>query len=355
MAALTKEFENRKGNRSFYEVRLDGSVLKDSRDALREIARQLAIDLSIEDITFTSVPACFEFSMKLFKGHRGSMPIIFILENFDMFVDQEKQDLLYVLLDATRNDQNPVAVIGSAQTVDFSSKLEKRIKSRLSNAFIVTCSPENYENYLTIIKSWLLIPDDLTETDFGERFNDNVETLFERDPFLIDTLRKFYETTGSLAFFHNIFYLCVCSLSPKQPFLDPKIFAVHFKNQKPANQKFRLLQESSILELALIVAMKKLRGKGRKSFNFEMIHEEYENLGLKADNQLMEISAKPVAFKAFENLRNLEIVYSDKRGNILKEFEMMSVIFTDQEITDAVSKRDDCPTVLKKWATQWVE
>lgn len=45
-------------------------------------------------------------------GDKSTLPIIFILDEFDLFAQQPKQALLYNLFDAAQSAQSPMAVIG---------------------------------------------------------------------------------------------------------------------------------------------------------------------------------------------------------------------------------------------------
>lgn len=46
------------------------------------------------------------------SGDKSTLPIIFILEEFDLFAQQPKQALLYNLFDAAQSAQSPMSVIG---------------------------------------------------------------------------------------------------------------------------------------------------------------------------------------------------------------------------------------------------
>jgi origin recognition complex subunit 4 len=46
------------------------------------------------------------------QGDKTTLPIVFILEEFDLLAQHPKQTLLYNLFDATQSAQNPMAVIG---------------------------------------------------------------------------------------------------------------------------------------------------------------------------------------------------------------------------------------------------
>jgi len=87
-----------------------------------------------------------------------------------------------------------------------------------------------------------------------------------------------------------------------------------------------------------------------------MVYHEYRQLGLKADAHLVDIYSKPVALKAFEQLLHLEAMQVlGHTSKLPKEFKMARLHLDQAEIAEAVLRRADCPTVIKKWGTTWIE
>jgi origin recognition complex subunit 4 len=79
---------------------LDKSIFKgclqaDDKSALLEITRQLKLDNVIGDKVFGSFTDSFEFLLKSFRaGDKESKPLIFILDEFDLFTRNKSQLLL---------------------------------------------------------------------------------------------------------------------------------------------------------------------------------------------------------------------------------------------------------------------
>jgi origin recognition complex subunit 4 len=46
------------------------------------------------------------------SGSKSTTPVIFILDEFDLFAQHTKQALLYNLFDIAQSSQNPIAVVG---------------------------------------------------------------------------------------------------------------------------------------------------------------------------------------------------------------------------------------------------
>lgn len=102
--------------------------------------------------------------------------------------------------------------------------------------------------------------------------------------------------------------------------------------------------------------MKKLWEKEVTSFTFEMVYDEYRQLGLKTDAHLVEIYSKPVALKSYEQLLRVEALEEETQTSKQpKEFRKARLLLDTQQITEAVTRRPDIPTVIKKWGSSWVE
>ncbi|RUS33556.1 AAA ATPase domain-containing protein [Jimgerdemannia flammicorona] len=125
-----------KVDKTFIVVRLNGLAQTDDRLALREITRQLCFQQELEQRSFvrvlhiasvvhlwsdaderartqSSFADCLAFLLSLLKsGTRSNIPVVFVLDEFDLFAQHPKQALLYNLFDVAQSGQNPVAVIG---------------------------------------------------------------------------------------------------------------------------------------------------------------------------------------------------------------------------------------------------
>lgn len=71
------------------------------------------------------------------------VPVIFVLDEFDLFTVHKLQSLLYNLFDLVqvkksliysfKNSHSPVTVVGITSRIDCVESLEKRVRSRLLN------------------------------------------------------------------------------------------------------------------------------------------------------------------------------------------------------------------------------
>lgn len=131
------------------------------------------------------------------SGDKSSLPVIFILDEFDLFAQHPKQALLYNLFDAAQSAQNPMAVIGLTCRLDTLELLEKRVKSRFSHRQIYLFPSTNFGQFIEIAKGTLTLPQDY------KSFNDSLEELFQ-NPTVNGILRHIFDISKDIRMFHKI-------------------------------------------------------------------------------------------------------------------------------------------------------
>lgn len=122
------------------------------RLALKKVARFLHLERALEDkviMTFGSgrnVPEVYvcvkvfgsfaeqlEFllaGLKQTNGNEDRKPIVFVLEELDLFCGHHNQTLLYNLFDNCQSKSIPMLVIGLTARIDVVELMEKRVQSR---------------------------------------------------------------------------------------------------------------------------------------------------------------------------------------------------------------------------------
>ncbi|PWA00612.1 hypothetical protein BB558_003336 [Smittium angustum] len=152
---------NQENEQNYYIVKLSGLIHSTDRIALKSIASQLHQNMNIEDTIIDSTP------------------VIFILENFELFAMQPRQLLLYTLLDIAQSRQAPVAIVGVTNRMNVIDLLEKRVKSRFSHRQILVPLVSSSEEFLMIAYKNLLLPTDLYDIDQGfiAYFNSKIKLL----------------------------------------------------------------------------------------------------------------------------------------------------------------------------------
>lgn len=185
----------------FRLIMLDGHVLRDDAEALREISRQLSLNIdtdamfgtdgvvmggsdtaadlagggagagpatpggaasvsasSITKFTGLTGPSSRRYlpskqARKSFDQHlsfvvgamrdgrASNVPVVLVLDHFEGFAESRKQTLLYNLFDLTQSASVQVAVIGLTSRLDAVDMLEKRLKSRFSHRQLLFTTP----------------------------------------------------------------------------------------------------------------------------------------------------------------------------------------------------------------------
>lgn len=174
----------------FHIVRLNGLLQTDDRLALREIWRQLGVEMELDENeqpkntnfadTLSSILAILSHPDEL-QGQDGgedpartSTSVVFVLDEFDLFASHPRQTLLYNLFDIAQAKKAPIAVLGLTCKVDVVDSLEKRVKSRFSHRTLHLKLPSSLDAYWEIVKEGLSADMDLAATHGG-----NVELYFE--------------------------------------------------------------------------------------------------------------------------------------------------------------------------------
>ncbi|VDH93722.1 origin recognition complex subunit 4 [Mytilus galloprovincialis] len=158
------------------QVKLNGLLQTDDKIALKEITRQLQLENTLGDKVFGSFAETLQFLLDALKcGSQSSKPILFILEEFDMFAHHKNQTLLYNLFDIAQSDQAPICVVGVTCRLDVIELLEKRVKSRFSHRQVYFLNNYSYENFCDICMSYLKIESKPVRCDFIKEWNKQVE------------------------------------------------------------------------------------------------------------------------------------------------------------------------------------
>ncbi|XP_050388384.1 origin recognition complex subunit 4 [Patella vulgata] len=333
------------------QVHLNGLLQTDDRIALKEITRQLQLENTVGDRVFGSFSENLQFLLDALKsGGQKSKPVLFILDEFDLFAHHRNQTLLYNLFDISQSAQTPVCVIGVTCRLDVIELLEKRVKSRFSHRQIHVFNALSYKDYCTVCRNLLSLSDQFPDKTFAKTWNHHIKELLQ-DSVVEEVLFRQYNLNKDVRGLKTLLVQPICQLSPVNPILTTSAIVDAFK-LIATDSKAAMLHGISILELCLIIAMKHLSDiyEG-EPFNFEMVYSEYMKFAKRKSG--MQIFEKPVVLKAFEHLMALELIKTIDNGGtrIQKEYRLMSLLIHPTQITDALQKYPNCPTEVKQWAT----
>ncbi|KAL2302081.1 hypothetical protein Nmel_009491 [Mimus melanotis] len=335
-------------------------VLKDLREmkqtndrvALKEITRQLQLENVVGDKVFGSFAENLAFLLEaLRKGNRtSSCPILFVLDEFDLFVHHKNQTLLYNLFDISQSAQTPVTVIGLTCRQDILELLEKRVKSRFSHRQIYLMNSFDFKQYIKIFKKQLSLPAEFPDESFAEKWNNNVQHLSE-DKTVQDVLQNLFQHSKDLRSLHLILMLAVSAVTVHHPLLTAADLQ-EASRQRSTDSKANIVHGLSVLEICLIIAMKHLNEVyDGEPFNFQMVYNEFQKFIQRKAHSMYNFE-KPVVMKAFEHLLQLELVQPLERpsARAQREYVLMKLLLDSSQIMDALQLYPNCPTDVKQWA-----
>lgn len=334
------------------EVHLNGLLQTTDKAALKEITRQLQLENVVGDKVFGSFAENLAFLLEaLRKGDRtSSCPVLFILDEFDLFVHHKNQTLLYNLFDVSQSAQTPVTVIGLTCRQDILELLEKRVKSRFSHRQIHLMNSFNFKQYIKIFKEQLSLPAEFPDESFAQKWNNNVQHLSE-DKTVQDVLQSLFHYTKELRSLQLLLMLAVSNVTVHHPLIAASDLHEASKQYR-MDSKANIVHGLSVLEICLIIAMKHLNDVYEgEPFNFQMVYNEFQKF-IQRKAHCMYNYEKPVVMKAFEHLVQLELVKPLERPSVRaqREYLLMRLLLDNNQIMDALQVYPNCPTDVKQWA-----
>ncbi|RUS71330.1 hypothetical protein EGW08_020895, partial [Elysia chlorotica] len=272
---LEDVYQEEKIKQDLLLVKLNGLLQSDDRIALREITRQLQLENTVGDKVFGSFAETLQFLLEaLKKGDESSKPIVFVLEEFDLFAQHKNQTLLYNLFDISQSAQAPICVIGITCRLDVVELLEKRVKSRFSHRQIYLFNKLTLTQYRRLCFDYLSLPGDFPDKSFAKNWNSNIEVMLD-EVAVKDVLERQFSLMNDVRGLLSLLTYPVCNISAAHPTITASDLITSFKLIS-TDTKSAMLHGVSILELAIIIAMKHLTDiyEG-EPFNFEMVYSEY--------------------------------------------------------------------------------
>lgn len=334
------------------QVHLNGLLQTDDKIALKEITRQLHLENTVGDKVFGSFAETLQFLLDALKsGGQTSKPVLFVLEEFDLFAFHRNQTLLYNLFDISQSAQTPICVLGITCRLDVIELLEKRVKSRFSHRQLHMFNSLNFSEYQQLFTVLLRLGQDFPDQKTTAQWNTNIQSLSE-DKSMVDILHRQYEYSKDVQSLQQLMMYPVCLLSEDHPWLTAADFQDSLK-LLTTDSKASMLHGVSILELCLIISMKHLCDiYDGEPFNFEMVYKEYQKFAQRRSS--MQVFDKAVVLKAFEHLIALELVRpleSSGGTRVQKEYRLMSLLIHPSQILTALQKYPNCPTEISQWAS----
>ncbi|XP_010527758.1 PREDICTED: origin of replication complex subunit 4 isoform X3 [Tarenaya hassleriana] len=302
-------------------IRLNGLLHSDDNCAFKEIARQLCTEHHLLFSKMASFDENLQFMIAMLRecglAHKT---IIFVLDEFDMFA-QGKQRLLYSLLDAMQSVTSQAVVVGISSRLDADQLLEKRVRSRFSNRKLLFLPPSKEEL------------DSLLKITADARFKDILETFFNANSTVNSLLKLLFSAVSSMDLNSGLLSL------------------ENFKSALSIMQrqtKLEAVRDCSVLELYILVCMKRLEAKEQSSYNFNSVMKEYK--AIHDSFQTSDYYARTVCLRAFEHLLQRELIcYADNRGQAQTvEYRPANLLISAFELHHGMRSHKCCPAILLK-------
>lgn len=329
-------------------VRLYGSLLPDDTTAIRDFARQLALEAEMDRQGFASFAESLAFVIEGLKAlHAKGRATIVVLDELDRFAERGRQTLLYNLLDLASSPEAKLAVVGVSARLDAMEMLEKRVQSRFSNRYIHCPLPATAEDMVALLLSVLSLPDE-------PAFTESLPALF-KNATVQEMVRDNFLFRSDPRWFLNLFSLAVRLLSPGETALTAAhLFRAH--TCVSADSHALLVQGISVLELCLLIAMNKLEEKHHVPYHFEMVYAEYTDFarGNASAGARMEAYSRSMCSRAMERLVELGFATRPESRTTRKEFQPVRILLDPDQVTAAIQKFPDCPSAVKQWGCKWM-
>ncbi|KAF5940355.1 hypothetical protein HYC85_021522 [Camellia sinensis] len=330
-------------------IKLNGLLHSDDNCALKEIARQLCVEHQLLFSKMASFDDNTQFMIAMLREcglvHKT---VIFVLDEFDLFA-QGKQRLLYSLLDAMQSVTSQAIVIGVSCRLDADQLLEKRVRSRFSHRKLLFLPPSK-EDLQRLLKHILVLPTDSSlPHDYVVEFNAKLLNVLAEERFkqLIDALSNSDSTYNHLLRF---LFSAVSHMDLDLGFLSLENFKAALSSIQ-RQPKVECLKDCSVLELYILVCMRRLEVKEQESYNFNSVMKEYKSIH--DSFQTSDYYARNVCLRvrmAFEHLLERELIsFIDNRGhNQSVEFRPVKLLISYHELYQGLKSYRSCPAILQK-------
>uniref|UniRef100_A0A4U5NPK3 Acyl-[acyl-carrier-protein] hydrolase n=1 Tax=Populus alba TaxID=43335 RepID=A0A4U5NPK3_POPAL len=327
-------------------IRLNGLLHSEDNSALKEIARQLCMEHHLLFSKMASFDDNSQFMIAMLRecglAHKT---VIFALDEFDLFA-QGKQRLLYSLLDAMQSVTSQAVVVGVSCRLDADQLLEKRVRSRFSHRKLLFLPPSK-EDVQRLLEHILSLPmDSSLAHDYAAEFNEKLQSILADERFkeIISNYLNSNSTTNHLLRF---LFIAISNMELKSGFLSLENFKAALSSiQRQPKQE--CIKDCSILELYILVCMKRLEIREQNSYNFSSVMKEYKSVHDSFPTS--DYYAQNVCLRAFEHLLQRELIcFTDNRGHSQSiEFRQVKLVVSYAELQEGLKSYRSCPIDTNK-------
>ncbi|TIC22300.1 origin recognition complex, subunit 4 [Wallemia mellicola] len=331
----------------FIPIHLHGSVQTTDKMALREMARQIrnrggtvsSLDaLDKEDHLIDISQSTLTALLTLLSA--SALPIVVILNEFDLFATHARQALLYCLLDCAQGGQRRggLAVIGTTCRYDAIDMLEKRVKSRFSQRVLHVSSPRTWTEWSILARNALsceVIEGVPHMSAFEHKWEIHINALF-KDPQFDLVLKMLFDMSADVQTLYRVLAIPIANMTTETPFPSAKDFLLASMSQRPIDAH-QLIDTLPLPALALVIAAKQISSRDIDQFTFELVNKEYDDwarktimaptsrsIDITSTGARVNISVWPkhVLMGAFDTLVDLNIFVPVASANAIASGEM---------------------------------
>ncbi|MCL7041076.1 hypothetical protein MKW94_010508, partial [Papaver nudicaule] len=173
--------------------------------------------------------------------------------------------------------------------------------------------------------------------DFVVKFNEEIHNIL-RDQRFKAILTKLSDADSSVNNLLSFLFRAISCMDTKTGFLSVKNFETASKSihRQP---KLESLQGCSILELYLLMCMKKLEATEQNSYNFNSVMKEYKEIqeAIKTSDNY----ERDRCFTAFEHLEQRGLIsFEDVRGmNLSLQFRPVKLLVSSYQLQESLKSR----------------
>lgn len=344
--------ESKSWSENVVVVQLNGFLQTDDKVSLKEITRQLHLENVVGDRVFGSFSDHLSFLLSSLKtGDKTSKPIIFVLEEFDLFCAHRNQTLLYNLFDTAQSRAVPICVIGVSCQIDVTELMEKRVKSRFSHRHLNLMHFLEFDQYYKVLSEMLRL-DGSSETS---AWNSMVESSLQKKEVKRFFEEQVFSNDKSISHMKRLLYLSLVDLVSKG---ETELSLETFKNGNHDNcstidsDPIELtIKDLSIVEICILIAVKHICDiYDNEPFNFEMIYHEFIKFKNRKFSTLP--AERSVLFKCWENLLSLEFILprsGDRTRGQQLEYVLNTFHLPQTVLKRSIEKYPMCPTEVLQW------
>ncbi|KAH3672729.1 hypothetical protein WICMUC_004135 [Wickerhamomyces mucosus] len=275
-------------------IRINGNAQLDDKLAVRHIAEQLDREISRvygvklnetdanDFLNRKSITNTFSNILKILADEldlRGNVsklkiPIIFIIEEVEVYANQSRQTLLYNILDLVQNSPTPISVLCCTQKITVKESLEKRVRSRFSQR-VIQFGNFDREKFIHICGKILNV--DQPQNEYEIAWNESIGKLLEKPSRLRRSIVMNHLTISSVAKFQTDCFALLNNVDINSPFLRESSFVNYERNQQRSSW-VSVINELSDIELSLLICASRIIAKTElHCLNLNMVYEEYKS------------------------------------------------------------------------------